>query len=56
MFHKKRYDHYLKIIYRTLSFRIRSSRFITKILEYEKASVIITSNKRFDEWAEMMGG
>lgn len=22
---------------------------------YEKASVIITSNKRFDEWAEMMG-
>jgi len=22
---------------------------------YEKASVIITSNKRFNEWAEMMG-
>ena len=22
---------------------------------YEKASAIITSNKRFDEWAEMMG-
>jgi len=22
---------------------------------YEKASIIITSNKKFDEWAEMMG-